>query len=78
MRSIADRPIKTSGAARPLVVDLFFEASTRTRSPQTAEKWLCVFAELAAKELFRMESPLDTRGTCGLFRTYRQPARFPP
>lgn len=42
MRAIADRPIKKVPALRGrMVVNLFFEASTRTRfSFETAEKWL--------------------------------------
>jgi aspartate carbamoyltransferase catalytic subunit len=42
MRSIAERPIKKVPALRGrMVVNLFFEASTRTRfSFETAEKWL--------------------------------------
>ena len=42
MRSIGQRPIKKVPALRGrMVVNLFFEASTRTRfSFETAEKWL--------------------------------------
>lgn len=65
MRSIADRPIKKVPALRGrLVVNLFFEASTRTRfSFETAEKWLSADSlNFAAKgsSVEKGESLLDT------------------
>ena len=65
MRSIADRPIKKVPALRGrLVVNLFFEASTRTRfSFETAEKWLSADSlNFASKgsSVEKGESLLDT------------------
>ena len=65
MRSIADRPIKKVPALRGrMVVNLFFEASTRTRfSFETAEKWLSADSlNFAAKgsSVEKGESLLDT------------------
>ena len=65
MRSIADRPIKKVPALRGrLIVNLFFEASTRTRfSFETAEKWLSADSlNFAAKgsSVEKGESLLDT------------------
>jgi aspartate carbamoyltransferase catalytic subunit len=65
MRSIAARPIKKVPALRGrMVVNLFFEASTRTRfSFETAEKWLSADSlNFAAKgsSVEKGESLLDT------------------
>ena len=65
MRSIAERPIKKVPALRGrMVVNLFFEASTRTRfSFETAEKWLSADSlNFAAKgsSVEKGESLLDT------------------
>ena len=66
MRSIADRPIKKVPALRGrMVVNLFFEASTRTRfSFETAEKWLSAdslnFSGGKGTSVEKGESLLDT------------------
>jgi aspartate carbamoyltransferase catalytic subunit len=65
MRSIAERPIKKVPALRGrMVVNLFFEASTRTRfSFETAEKWLSADSlNFAAKgsSVEKGETLLDT------------------
>ena len=65
MRSIAARPIKKVPALRGrMVINLFFEASTRTRfSFETAEKWLSADSlNFAAKgsSVEKGESLLDT------------------
>ena len=65
LRSIGERPIKKVPALRGrMVVNLFFEASTRTRfSFETAEKWLSADAlSFAAKgsSVEKGESLLDT------------------
>ena len=66
MRSIADRPIKKVPALRGrMIVNLFFEASTRTRfSFETAEKWLSAdslnFSGGKGTSVEKGESLLDT------------------
>ena len=69
MRSIAARPIKKVPALRGrMVVNLFFEASTRTRfSFETAEKWLSAdslnFSGGKGTSVEKGESLLDTART---------------
>ena len=65
MRSIAARPIKKVPALRGrMVVNLFFEASTRTRfSFETAEKWLSADSlnfSVKGSSVEKGESLLDT------------------
>jgi aspartate carbamoyltransferase catalytic subunit len=69
MRTIADRPIKKVPALRGrMVVNLFFEASTRTRfSFETAEKWLSAdslnFSGGKGTSVEKGETLLDTART---------------
>jgi aspartate carbamoyltransferase catalytic subunit len=69
MRAIADRPIKKVPALRGrMVVNLFFEASTRTRfSFETAEKWLSAdslnFSGGRGTSVEKGETLLDTART---------------
>jgi aspartate carbamoyltransferase catalytic subunit len=69
MRSIADRAIKKVPALRGrMVVNLFFEASTRTRfSFETAEKWLSAdslnFSGSKGTSVEKGETLLDTAST---------------